>query len=544
MGITVALSVFDEFDNLYWTIQMIRLYGGVSVEFVVCDNNPFSDQGLATAKFVESVPGAKYVTLDYHFGTSQPRNAAIWAASNKWVLCMDSHIALYPGVMKKLIAWCDKNTSDNLFHGPMGHTRTPQQFNTHLRDEWGSGMWGKWTYDPKYMAKECEIPSMAMGLFLTQRDSWIGFPTKCKGFGGVEKVTAERYKKRGRKVILLPWLKWQHKFARIKAPYPLRNEDKFRNYLISFMEDDLDPSRCYKHFRSLLSENKIQAIVKSLEPSQYPLVSCLCNTYNRVNFLAEAVESFNRQTYKNKELIIMNDTPNQLIRLVKPQDDIKIYNISRRFDTYDEKLNFVHKIAAGDLYMLWDDDDISLPKRIETEVNVLLSSNKQFTYSSGHIYFGKNTVSWVSKQGQLPQQGVYTRKFINDLGGFPNDGKMNHDRWIYNKAKELDVMIRHEVSEESPTYVYRFGHGSHLSVGVNKYEKVGKMEISPKGIVTINPSWSRDWTKVLTQQEEFVTIKTSDLLKRVRRVSYKKKAGCCGGQVRRDALKDGRKDTE
>ena len=49
--------------------------------------------------------------------------------------------------------------------------------------------------------------------------------------------------------------------------------------------------------------------------ARVPLVSCICPTYNRPprhqHLLEEAIASFLRQDYPNKELIVLNDCPGQ-----------------------------------------------------------------------------------------------------------------------------------------------------------------------------------------------------------------------------------------
>src|SRR5690349_24951790 len=97
-----------------------------------------------------------------------------------------------------------------------------------------------------------------------------------------------------------------------------------------------------------------------------PLISCLCATYNRapdfLHLVEEAIESFLRQDYPHKELIVVNDTPGQ--ELTCAAEGVVIVNLPRRIRTVGDKQNAAVAIANGALLAPWDDDDISLPWRL------------------------------------------------------------------------------------------------------------------------------------------------------------------------------------
>jgi cellulose synthase/poly-beta-1,6-N-acetylglucosamine synthase-like glycosyltransferase len=63
------------------------------------------------------------------------------------------------------------------------------------------------------------------------------------------------------------------------------------------------------------------------------LVSCVCPTYNRPphyhHLLEEAIESFLRQDYPNKELIVLNDCPGQ--ELICDGPGVRVVNVGERF---------------------------------------------------------------------------------------------------------------------------------------------------------------------------------------------------------------------
>src|SRR5688500_5786576 len=102
-------------------------------------------------------------------------------------------------------------------------------------------------------------------------------------------------------------------------------------------------------------------------------VSCICPTYNRVavnqTLLDEALHSFLVQSYPHRELIIINDCPDQEIVFDHPL--VRVVNAPERFKTLGEKYNAAIRMSDGDAICCWEDDDISLPDRIAKSVESL-----------------------------------------------------------------------------------------------------------------------------------------------------------------------------
>jgi len=107
-----------------------------------------------------------------------------------------------------------------------------------------------------------------------------------------------------------------------------------------------------------------------MKKSKKPLVSVIMGVYNGMPYLSEAIESILKQTYKNLEFIIVDDasTDNSWIYLKKIKDHrlILVRNINNI--GLAASLNKGLKIAKGNYIARMDADDISLPKRIETQL--------------------------------------------------------------------------------------------------------------------------------------------------------------------------------
>lgn len=311
------MAVYDDFDGVYFTTQSLRISHGIrspKTEIIVVDQRPQTSHGKMTRAHCGTI-GAKYIEMPEPLGTSPSRNRVIQEASGEFVLCLDSHVILWPGAIDYLKACIETGKlADHLYHGPMIYDNLGA-FATHFNVRWRMEMLGTWglawrcgcsnlglrfscidhaptepnklsyvaledgktpvTFCPmcqkrlpeiawaghesklhqadyKLMLNDpepFEIPAQGLGLFLTKKDSWLGFVENSVGFGGEEVNIHDLYRLSGRKTYCLPSLKWVHKFGRPNGvTYPLHRYHKVRNYVLwaNRMGQPLDS--IYQHF--------------------------------------------------------------------------------------------------------------------------------------------------------------------------------------------------------------------------------------------------------------------------------------------------------
>lgn len=104
----------------------------------------------------------------------------------------------------------------------------------------------------------------------------------------------------------------------------------------------------------------------TLQISSNCRVSCVMPTFGRPDLVPESVGMFLAQDYPHKELIILNDCPDQTY--VSSHPDVKVVNARSRFPSLGEKRNEAIRMATGQLIAVWDDDDIYLPWRLSLSV--------------------------------------------------------------------------------------------------------------------------------------------------------------------------------
>ena len=130
-----------------------------------------------------------------------------------------------------------------------------------------------------------------------------------------------------------------------------------------------------------------------------PKISLIMSVYNGEDYLAEAIESVLNQTFKDFELIVINDcstdsTGEILNRFAELDKRVKVHTneVNLRLPS---SLNKAISYAQGKYIARMDADDICLPERLEKQYefmednpSVALSSCKFMTLKNGVISSG------------------------------------------------------------------------------------------------------------------------------------------------------------
>jgi len=106
--------------------------------------------------------------------------------------------------------------------------------------------------------------------------------------------------------------------------------------------------------------------------TQLPLVSVVLPVYNGAAYLREAIDSILAQTYSTFELIIINDgSKDDSASIIAQFDDPRIRTFSQANQGLAATLNRGIGLAQGAYIARQDQDDISLPQRLEKQVAFL-----------------------------------------------------------------------------------------------------------------------------------------------------------------------------
>lgn len=114
-----------------------------------------------------------------------------------------------------------------------------------------------------------------------------------------------------------------------------------------------------------------------------PLISVIVITYNRRIMLHDTIKSILSQTYKNFEIIIINDYGEDVWDIIQSFNSEKILYLSTIKNSGPAfARNTAHSIAKGEYICYLDDDDEFLPMHLETAVEALSENKVDVIYTN------------------------------------------------------------------------------------------------------------------------------------------------------------------
>ena len=268
--LTIGMATYDDYDGVYFSIQALRMYHADvmdQVELLIVDNHPDGPCGLPLKQLDSKAGNLRYIPMGDRSGTSV-KNVVFEEASGEYVLCMDCHVFLVPGSLKRLLEYFDANPlTCDLLQGPL----VPDELDsviTHWEPQWRGGMFGIWaaSVNSRELKNEpFDIPLMGMGLFACRKDAWLGFNSRFRGFGAEEGYIHEKFRQAGHRTLCLPFLGWMHRFNRPGGvPYRNRWEDRICNYMIGWQELGLPVDDMLDHMREVVGPQCVEEALAAL----------------------------------------------------------------------------------------------------------------------------------------------------------------------------------------------------------------------------------------------------------------------------------------
>lgn len=111
--------------------------------------------------------------------------------------------------------------------------------------------------------------------------------------------------------------------------------------------------------------------------NEQPLISVILPVYNSQKYIEQSINSILNQTYKNFELIIINDgSTDNSETIIKNISDSRIVYVYQKNQGLANTLNNGLKIAKGDFIARQDHDDISYAARFEKQIDYFIKHPK------------------------------------------------------------------------------------------------------------------------------------------------------------------------
>lgn len=248
----------------------------------------------------------------------------------------------------------------------------------------------------------------------------------------------------------------------------------------------------------LLKDSKKDVIKGSDENKMGCLVTVVIPTYKRtVHYLARAVQSVLNQTYKNIEIIVIDDSPSTY----QYRNEIQTYMDSlesEKVHYYQNETNIGGALARnrgillarGTFVSFLDDDDEYCPHKIEKQVKFMIQENCDLSFTDMIMYsYDGKIVDYRTYEG-VPlgdRKKLLHYHLMNHMTGTPtfmfktamlrkingfDDVKMGQEFHLMLKAIEQGLKIGY--LKECDVKIYKHSDGG-ISQGKNKIDGENKL---------------------------------------------------------------------
>ena len=185
-----------------------------------------------------------------------------------------------------------------------------------------------------------------------------------------------------------------------------------------------------------------------------PLVSVIIPVYNRENTLKRAIDSVLNQTYKNIELIIVDDaSTDSSLQLAQEylKDGVKVLTLPQNVGAAEAR-NRGMKEAEGEYIAFQDSDDEWFSEKLHVQINFMLHENVMVSCCSYVLQLNENICQMQPAEGKIEtikEQGIHTilhkenivgttptlimhKEVMENVGFFDKDFKSfeDYDYWI------------------------------------------------------------------------------------------------------------------
>lgn len=156
------------------------------------------------------------------------------------------------------------------------------------------------------------------------------------------------------------------------------------------------------------------------------LVSIIIPTYNRNDMVQRAIKSALNQTYRNIEILVIDDSKEKTFSLIADKyskiEKIKIYYTSGKGANFARNLGI--EKSTGAYIGFLDDDDEYKYKKIEEQLNFMIKNDYKISYC------------WSETIDQNGKKSNYMPKF---------HGNIHNILLVYNFVRMLSLLIKKDI---------------------------------------------------------------------------------------------------
>ncbi len=300
--------------------------------------------------------------------------------------------------------------------------------------------------------------------------------------------------------------------------------------------DSKEINKCNKEVRNkvLLLKDKVEKITAKLTPvkpnekESMPLVSVIVPTYNRPIQLKETLLSVIAQSYKNLEIIVVNDAGEDISKIIKSLNDNRIkYIVHEKNKGLAGARNTGMKNANGKYISFLDDDDIFYPNHIEVLLAAIKNNDVKVVYSDANRCIQKKEgEGFVTVSKEVQYSFDYSQRFLFVLniapvqcflfdkscldGGVKFDESLTtHEDWEFWIKLSLQHDFMH-VKEITSEYRHRVDNSNMVTTKLPDFLRTMKI------IYNRYAQYTKDDQEILLQQK----MRISELEKQILNDGY------------------------
>lgn len=234
-------------------------------------------------------------------------------------------------------------------------------------------------------------------------------------------------------------------------------------------------------------------------PDNKPSISVVIPTYNRAEFLREAVDSVRSQSYADFEIIIVDDgSADSTTNIVSSMKDSRIVYLKQKHGGVSAARNLGISRSRAPFISFLDSDDLWLPRKLETQMDFFRTHPEASICQTEELWMRRGRrvnpakkhrkhSGWIFKECLplcivSPSAVMMRREIFDDVGGFDEDlpACEDYDLWLRTSLRYPIYTLPEALT------VKRGGHPDQLSKGwgLDRYRIVALKKILSDSMLT------------------------------------------------------------
>ena len=224
-----------------------------------------------------------------------------------------------------------------------------------------------------------------------------------------------------------------------------------------------------------------------IEEKEMPLVSVVVPCYNHEKYVKETIESIINQTYKNIELIVIDDgSKDNSVQVIQEMADKHGFTFVHRPNKgLSATLNEGIRLSKGKYFSAIASDDILMLEKIEKQVT-FMEANPEYGMCYGKIVYFEDTIEKTSeypnsnKEGWvfddllnygcfIPAPSTFIKKEV-----FKSVGGYDESLWIEDWDMWLRISKKYKIGFINEYFAFYRRHDSNISSQVIKMYEAEK----------------------------------------------------------------------